>query len=497
VAVTAAQSHRAVVLGAGVTGLLAARVLAGAYREVRVVDRDELGDVGSPRRAIPQGHHIHGLLARGHQIIEGLFPGITEELAADGVPVGDFGTSLGWHFDGRMMRRTRTGLICVSASRPMLEQRLRRRVRLLPNVTFLERTDMVGVLTAPDRTRITGVRIQARADSAARSLEADLVVDAMGRGSRAPLWLAELGLPRVPEERVKIDLTYTTCHFRGPLDPDPIGAGIAEVCVATAGNPRGATLARLADRYSLSLYGILGDRPPTDLPGFLEFAASLPVPAIHEAVRGATPMGDPRSFHFPASVRRRYEKLRNPPAGLLVMGDAACAFNPIYAQGMTVAALGADVLSRHVGGGRAPRPRGFFRDLARVNDAPWALAAGGDLGFPGTEGERTLAVRLANAYVSRLRPAAVHDAALTEAFLRVAGLVDPPQAIMRPRAMRRVLLGEGRSRRRSAPAPGHAVSGSTGLVGGQGGRIRSGDRPPTRRPHHDASDPGTALEEAS
>jgi 2-polyprenyl-6-methoxyphenol hydroxylase-like FAD-dependent oxidoreductase len=431
---------RAVVLGAGMAGLLAARVLADAYREVHVVDRDDLGDVGEPRRAVPQGHHIHGLLARGHQIIEGLFPGITEELAAAGVPVGDFGTSLGWYFDGRMMRRTETGLVCVSASRPMLEQRVRRRVRALSNVTFVERTDIVGLAT--ESGRITGVRVQQRGGTyAPRSVEADLVVDATGKGSRTPAWLAELGLPKVPEDRVKIDITYTTCHFHGPLDPDPIGDGAAEVCVATPANPRGATLARLADRYSLSLYGILGDRPPTNLPGFLEFAASLPLPAIHAAVRNARPMGPPVSFHFPASVRRRYEKLADPPDGLLVLGDAACGFNPIYAQGMTVAALGAEVLSRHVGPGTRPSPRRFFRDLAKANDAPWALAAGGDLGYPGVEGKRTLSMRVANAYMSRLRPAAVHDATLTEAFLRVAGLVDPPPAIMRPRVARKVLFG--------------------------------------------------------
>jgi 2-polyprenyl-6-methoxyphenol hydroxylase-like FAD-dependent oxidoreductase len=327
----------------------------------------------------------------------------------------------------------------------MLEQRLRRRVRALSTVSFAEATDINGLLTTDGGGRVTGVRIQARAaGSPEREVAAALVVDATGKGSRTPAWLAGLGLPKVPEERVKIDLTYTTCDFRGPLDPDPIGDGVAEVCVATPANPRGATLARLADRYSLSLYGILGDRPPTDLPGFLEFAATLAVPTIHEAVRRAEPITAPVSFHYPASVRRRYETLPAPPAGLLVLGDAACSFNPIYAQGMTVAALGADVLSRHVGHGREPWPKAFFRDLAKVNDAPWALAAGGDLGFPGAEGRRTLATRLANAYVPRLRTAAVNDASLTEAFLRAAGLVDPPQAIMRLGVLRKVFFG-GRS----------------------------------------------------
>ncbi|MCX0241719.1 FAD-dependent oxidoreductase [Streptomyces drozdowiczii] len=440
-----APGRRAVVLGGGIAGLLAARVLADSYDDVLVVDRDELADTAAPRRAAPQGHHVHGLLASGHEVIEGLFPGLTEELRADGVPVGDFGTSLGWHFDGRMMRRTTTGLTCISPSRPMLEQRLRRRVRALDAVRFAEATDITGLAGTTGHGRVTGVRLHARnGTEGAYEVPADLVVDATGRGSRTPGWLAALGLPPVREDKVKIDLTYTTCDFRGPLDPDPVGDGVAEVCVATPGSPRGATLARLADRYSLSLYGIHGDRPPADLPGFLAFAASLPVPAIHEAVRDATPLGDPVSFHYPASVRRRYESLGAFPRGLLVLGDAVCSFNPIYAQGMTVAALGARVLARHTGRDRDPDPRAYFRDLARVNDAPWALAAGGDLAFPGTRGRRSLPVRLVNAYMPRLRAAAVHDEAVTEAFLRVAGLVDPPPAVMRPSVLRRVLLPRGR-----------------------------------------------------
>jgi 2-polyprenyl-6-methoxyphenol hydroxylase-like FAD-dependent oxidoreductase len=443
------KHRRAVVLGGSIAGLLSARVLADHYTEVLVVDRDRLEDAGTPRRAAPQGHHVHGLLARGHEIIEGLFPGLTAELVADGVPIGDFGTSLGWYFDGRMMRRTKTGLTCISPSRPMLEQRVRRRVRALPNVRFAESTDIAGLVTAAGGRAVTGVRVQSRDGSPERSVDAALVVDATGKGSRATSWLTELGLAETPEERVKIDITYTTCDFEGPLTPDPIGDGVAEVCVATPANPRGATLARLADRYSLSLYGILGDRPPRDPAGFLAFAESLAVPTIHAAVSGARPLGDPVSYHYPASVRHRFEAVPDLPAGFLVVGDAACSFNPIYAQGMTVAALGADVLSRHVAGGREPQPRAYFRDLAKVNDAPWALAAGGDLGFPGTVGRRTLGVRIANAYVPRLRTAAVNDAALTEAFLRTAGLVDPPQAVMRPGVVRRVFFG-----RRGRPGAG-------------------------------------------
>ncbi len=433
----------AVVLGGSVAGSLAARVLAPVCGRVTVVDRDELSGPVAPRRAVPQGHHIHALLARGQQILEELFPGFTDELVSDGAPIGDFGTSLSWYFGGEMIRKAETGLVCLAAGRPLLESRIRARVRALGNVTYREHTDIAGLVASPDRRRICGVRVQPQAPGAsAEVLDADLVVDTTGRGSRTPRWLQELGCQRVPEEQVKMDLTYTTMDFHGPLSFDPIGEDIALLPVATPAQPRGAIFARLPDRYAISLTGILGDQPPTDHEGFMAYVRSLPVPEIYKAVRDAEPMGPAATFRFPVSVRRRYERLARIPDGLVVLGDAACVFNPVYGQGMTVAALSARLLGEHVRSG-PPDPRAFFRDLSRIIDAPWDMSAGADLGFPGVQGRRTAKVRMGNLYIPRLQAAAAHDGVLSSAFLRSAGLVDPPQALMRPAIISRVL----RSRR--------------------------------------------------
>lgn len=429
------MGNHAVVLGGSIAGSLAARVLSEAYSEVTVIERDVLADVTGPRAAVPQGRHIHALLARGQQILEELFPGFTDDLVASGVPIGDFGTSLSWYFNGEMMQKAETGLVCVAAGRPLLEEEVRARVRALPNVNFLEGTDIRGLIASADRTRVAGIRIEG--PDGPRELTADLVVDATGRGSRAPRWLEELGYLRVEEERVTMDLTYTTCDFRPPLPFDPIGTDIAILPVATPKIPRGAIFARLPDRYAVSLTGILGDRPPTDYEGFLDYVKSLPVPEIYQAVRDAEPLAEPVAFRFPASVRRRYERLDRLPDGFLVTGDAACVFNPVYGQGMTVAAMEALVLRRHITSG-PPRPEAYFRDLAQVIDAPWDLAAGADLGFPEVKGRRTPEAQMGNDYVSRLQAAAVTDGSLTAAFLRVAGLVEPPQALMQPQVLAKV-----------------------------------------------------------
>jgi 2-polyprenyl-6-methoxyphenol hydroxylase-like FAD-dependent oxidoreductase len=438
--VNAVENH-AVVLGGSIAGSLAARVLADRYDHVTLVDRDTLStsdDAESvPRRAVPQGHHIHALLARGQQVLDELFPGFTDELVSIGVPTGDFGTSLSWYFNGEMMRKAETGLVCVAAGRPLLESRVRGRVRALPNVVYRDRTGIDDLVMSPAGDRVVGVRVH-RPDGQVEVIGADLVVDATGRGTRTPVWLEELGYGRVREERVEMDLTYTTCDFRAPLPYDPIGDDIALIPVATPKIPRGAIFARLPDRYAVSLTGILGDRPPTDHQGFLEYVRTLPVPEIHKAVRDAEPLGRPMSFRFPASIRRRYERLTRFPKGLLAIGDAVCVFNPVYGQGMTVAAMETLVLGQHLGAGE-PRASAYFRDLAKVIDAPWDMSAGADLGFPGVRGRRTVKVRMGNLYVPRLQASAVSDGVLSAAFLRTAGLVDPLGALMRPRVVARVL----------------------------------------------------------
>src|SRR6266540_4315750 len=359
---------RAVVLGASMAGLLAARVLADSYAQVTVIDRDELPETPMHRRGVPQGRHVHALLARGRQALEELFPGLTADLR------------------------------CV-----------------------------------------TGARVRRRADGGAEQvLDADLVVDATGRGSRTPVWLQALGYPRPQQEQVRIGLGYATRTYR--LPPDALGGDLGILHGATPEHPRGGALFVLeGGRWMLTLGGILGDYPPTDPDGFLAFARSLRFPDIYEAIRDGEPLDDPVGFRFPASVRRRYERLGRFPDGLLVVGDAVCSFNPIYGQGMSVAALQSLTLRRHLQRGVRPQPRRVFRDLARIVDVPWEIAVGGDLVFPGVQGRRTARVRLVNAYLGRLHAAAAHDARLAGAFLRVAGLVAPPESLLRPSIAVRVL----------------------------------------------------------
>ncbi len=438
---------RALVVGGSMAGLLAARVLADSYGEVAVIDRDDLPEAWTHRRGVPHGRHIHALAARGQQVLEELFPGLTQELVADGAPAGDILTDARFYLSGHRLRQARTGLMLLCASRPFLEGHVRDRVRAMPNLRFLDASEVVGLATTPDGRRVTGARVLRRTEGSAEELlGADLVVDASGRGSRTPAWLEALDYPRPERQEVQIALGYATRTYR--LAPDSLDGNLAILDAATPDLPRTGAFQRLEDdRWILTLAGILGDHPPTDPDGFLKFARSLRFPDIYEAVREAAPLDDPVGFRFPASVRHRYERLNRFPAGLLAVGDAVCSFNPIYGQGMSVAALEALTLRRHLGRGVEPQPRHWFRDLARVIDVPWDMSAGGDLLFRGVPGRRTLKIRLLGAYLSRLHAAAEGDADLATAFMRVAGLVAPPQSLLSPGIARRVLQG-GRTRGR-------------------------------------------------
>jgi 2-polyprenyl-6-methoxyphenol hydroxylase-like FAD-dependent oxidoreductase len=432
------RGDHAVVLGAGMAGLLAARVLTETYPRVTVVDRDAMPAIGQHRRGVPQGRHLHVLHPRGAQVLDELFPGLLEQMTAHGAVRGDTTGTARWQLSGHRFRQENSGISGILASRPFLEGHVRAVLGELPGVTLVPGHDIVGLVATDDRRRVTGIRLAThRAAASTRTLPADLVMDATGRGSRTPRWLAELDYPTPTEDRLDIGLGYASRTYR--LRPGALGADHGIVTGATPSVPRGGVLAAIeGDRYILTLSGILGDYPPIDPVEFEAFAATLVFPDITQALQGAQPLDDPVAIRFPASVRRRYERLRRFPQQLLVTGDAVCSFNPVYGQGMTVAALDALAL-RSLLAGDASQPRRYFQAIARLIDVAWDMAVGGDLAFPQVPGPRPAKVRLVNAYLARLQAAAASDASLATAFIRVVGMLDRPETLLRLDRVIRVL----------------------------------------------------------
>lgn len=445
------SASSAVVIGASIGGLLAARVLSDSYARVVVLDRDVLPESAAARRGVPQGRQLHVLLSRGKEALDELFPGLSAELNERGAPLVDLHDDVHWYNDGQRMRRAPSPLIAVGISRPLLEDSLRARVAALPGVEFRSPVEVLGLSATADGSRITGVRLlPAGAGGAEQALAADLVVDASGRGSRTPIWLAELGYPGPAEEQVRVDVTYVTRTYR--REPHHLEGLSGALTNAVPGSPRAGIVAAQEDGcYAVALSGMLGEEPPTDDEGMAAFADSLAAPQVGDVVRTAVAQSPPAKMRFPVSTRRRYERLRRFPAGYLVVADALCSFNPIYGQGMTVAALEALLLRRLLAEGSDDLARRFFRGAARVIDGPWSIAVGTDLRFPEVDGRRSPKVRFVNAYVHRLHVAAVADPVLGAAFLRVLNLVDPPTRLLAPGIVLRVLRGSV-GRRAAGPA---------------------------------------------
>ncbi|MFE9581653.1 FAD-dependent oxidoreductase [Nocardia sp. NPDC006044] len=433
------ESRHAVVLGAGIAGLLAARVLSDHFAQVTIFERDTIEGV-DVRRGVPQGRHLHGLLDRGRTIIEQLYPGFTSELAERGAITTEALVGTRWYVGGSRVAPSSTGLTSVLATRPLLEAVLRQRTLATPGVRLCEGAarGLIG-----DAHRVRAVSVSGAYGTHAHAT--DLVVDATGRGSRAPVWLTALGAQAPAEDRLEVDLGYASRLFR--RTPGQLGEH-SSVIVSTGANGRGGGAIRVeGDRWHVTLAGLLGDHPPTDPVGFAAFANTLSAPDIHDIVVGSEPLDEAVPHRFRSPVRRRFERLDAVPHGFLVLGDALCSFNPLYAQGMAVAAQQAMALRDCLrAGAELPGlPARFYSAAGKVVDVAWQLSAGADLSHPGVLGPRTPRTRLTNAYVARVQRAAHVDPLVARTFLRVANLVEPPAALLHPRIASRILLRGNRT----------------------------------------------------
>jgi len=431
--------QHAIVIGASMGGLLAARALSDFYDSVTVLERDRFPTDDIARKGVPQGRHAHGLLARGGEVIEAFFPGWTDEVVAAGGRCGDMVGDVDWVGHGVTLKSVPSNMVGVLASRPVLEGHVRRRLLALPNVRAIEDCAVQGLVASDDNSAVRGVRVKV-GHGEEHSVLADLVVDASGRGSSSPAWLESLGYIRPEEERIEIGLGYTSRVYR--RHPTDLGGKTALVVAGSGPNWRnGALLYQTEDRWIVSIGGYLGDHAPDDEQMFAAYARSLPVPGIHDIVSRAEPLSDFVHYRYPANLRRRYERLARFPKNYLVFGDAVCSFNPVYGQGMTVAAQEASVLAECLSRGDADLAPRFFAAAKAAVDIPWDIAVGNDLRHPQVKGPRPAKVKFINWYIGKLHMAARHDGALAVAFLEVANMKARPERLLHPAVVARVIWG--------------------------------------------------------
>ena len=449
----------AIVIGASLAGLFAARVLADSYDRVTIVERDALPALGAHRRAVPQDRHAHAYQPGGQLAVKQLFPTFVEDVVAAGALPFHAGPDLRVTASGHPLPRMRSRARLATASRPVFEGVVRDRVRALANVEIRERCAVVGLIG--EHGRVAGVRTRDVAQAGAeRALRADLVVAASGRGGRVPGWLRAMGYDAPAEERVAIDLHYVSRTLR--LRPGALAGEKMIVDDARPDRPRGMFMIKEAggERWTLTLQGYGDGRPPADEAGFAAYAASVAAPDVRAAIEQAEPLGAIASHAFPAGLRRRYDKLRRFPEGLLVMGDALCSFNPVYGQGMSVAALEALALQRCLRDGDRRLARRFFAAANVPVEHAWKLSTGSDLAKPYVAGRAALPDRIVSRYMERLLSVAEHDEGVARAFGEVVAMLAPPSRLFAPAVARRVL------RRGATRRPVAVARPSTAALGG-------------------------------
>jgi 2-polyprenyl-6-methoxyphenol hydroxylase-like FAD-dependent oxidoreductase len=443
----------AVVLGASMGGLLAARVLADFFGTVTVVERDVLPDGPAIRQGVPQGRHVHVLLARGAQILDELFPGFLNELVADGAPVWDDGelSELHLSFGGHeMLRSGKIGLepkalAVYMPSRLFLECHVLRRLHAIRNVTILGGHEVAELKSTADRNRVTGARVVSRDSGAERELTADVVVDAMGRGAHTPAFLESLGYGRPVEDHIVMHTTYVSQLLRIPRGT--LKEKLVDISPAP-GRPTGMFLTgNENDTWMFTVFGMVGHEPPRDLAGMLSFAQEYCPDHLIAAMRGAEPIGEVAHHRMPSSQWRRYDKMPRLPDGLLVCGDAICSFNPVYGQGMTVAALDAAALRDCLRCGGTDLPRRYFRASAKPIGVAWQMVASLDLAFPGVAGRRSRSMRVTTRLVDWALTACESDPVVAARFFKVNGLIDRPIRLLHPAFVYRVAVANLRRRR--------------------------------------------------
>jgi 2-polyprenyl-6-methoxyphenol hydroxylase-like FAD-dependent oxidoreductase len=435
---------QAVVIGAGMGGLAAAKAVAPHFEKVNVFERDALPDAPAPRPGTPQARHTHGLLAGGCRSLERLFPGIEIDLVAAGAVRMRMRRDMRFEvpgFDplpGRDLGFDQFGL-----SRPALERVVRRRVEREPNIEFRPRTRVTELIASPDNRAVAGVRFEDTRGTSG-SLAADLVVDASGRASPTLRFLEAIGSAKPAAIEIGMNQAYATAVFEKPEDAPTDWLFVVHLPTPPGSSRLGIIVPIEGGRWSVSLCANHGEVMPDDLDGFMAFSKSFRTPTIYNAIRSAKPVGHIARFGMPCSVLRAFDKLDRFPRGLVLLGDSVCRFTPAYGQGMSVAAQEAHVLASLFESRRGRDDpldglgNAFLAEIQPLLEAPWAVAMA-DLIYPQTLGERPPDFEARLQYAQALMRLAAEDYETDRIVSEVRSLLKPQSALSEPELASRVM----------------------------------------------------------
>jgi 2-polyprenyl-6-methoxyphenol hydroxylase-like FAD-dependent oxidoreductase len=444
----------AIVIGGSIAGMTTARVLTDYCERVTIIERDVASTAKEFRKGVPQARHAHIILKGGEQVLEGLFPGLRQELLTQGAHSLNVGSDFDWFMLGQWRKKFSSSIVTTACSRPLLEAAIRVYLSHHPRVALMQEREVIGLMLDETKTRVAGVRFRARHGvPTVADLPAALVVDASGRDSEAPHWLHELGFPTPLESNVTSKPGYATRLYEVPASFDGGWKGLY-MQPSALDHKRGVFVAPLeGKRWQITLIGMAGDYPPSTEDEFLEFTRSLPDQRLYELLKESKPISDIWGFRRGENRLRHYEKLSRYIEGFMVCGDAVYALNPVYGQGMTVAAIGSLALGECLRNQQKKYPDGnlnglaqtFQKRLATVIAGPWQLATGEDRRWNVDENlvPADFPTRMMQSYIGKLLYIALTDTDVAEAFAHVQQMLKPPTSLFRLDIFWKVLTRRG------------------------------------------------------
>lgn len=437
------KGEQAVVIGGGISGLVAAQVLADHFERVVVLERDEF-EGATARPGVPHGKHPHVLLAGGLIALNELFPGFTQNLLQAGGHPADVGMDVRAEFPGvPLFPRFPLDVHIVAMSRPRMEFVMRTRLEERSNVRLLGGCRKVAILGEPDGRAVTAVSYEDH-EGARRRLAAGLIVDASGRGIPTLDFLTGVGLPEPEETVIGVDITYATALYDIPTTAAPDFKASMTLAEAPEKSRCGYTMIREDGLWFVLLVSRGLDKAPADEDAFVSFSQDLATTTTYDIVNRGRRRGEISRYAFPESRRRHFNRMPTFPRGLIPLGDSVCRLNPIYGHGMTVAAKEAgvlrDVLAAHASDDDPLEGvgRDYLERIEAVIDDPWAMSSVPDLIYPETRGERPENLQQMLEYQFALCKAATRDPALHKLYSEVLHLMKPASAVNLPEVMEKV-----------------------------------------------------------
>lgn len=410
-------------------GLMAAAALSDAFREVVIIEKDELPLRPELRKGVPQGAHVHTFLGYAVEAMHELLPDIMEDLYAAGAVKIRRNHDIWFHDAAGPTPIRDVGIVTPSVTRPLLEHVTRQRVLALTNVRMRDATRLKTFETDGEK-HVTGVLVEANGES--ERVAANLVVECSGRATRLPRWLQAQGFGEVPAQRLKISMGYTSGFFRPP--PDLAGDRWACLMLAIPPGLRAAYLTPVdGGLWLATMYGRGGDMAPRDAEGFVEWTRGLAHPIIYEKLARAEPVSSFRTYKIPIGIWNRYDQMTGFPGGLLPMGEALTSFNPMYGQGISLSAGQALALRSALADG----PDGelaarYFAGCRELNRTGWSVMETLDLAYASTIGERPADIEDRWRMSAAIRRLSEQDSEVHALRVRVTHLLDPPSVLARP-----------------------------------------------------------------